>query len=178
MKIIEFSTKQTENPVHFMETGFPDSNVQEWKGMTVFGEFLPDGSLHPMTLRLLAKAREMAGDQNDKAQILLIGDGLTESGKQYFSNGADRIFIYDDPSLANAGPLSYTGILAHFIDNFKPAAMLFAGTPLGRILIANILEYARSVVDEIKDSEGQTELPPVILNSDQKGELVICEIPA
>lgn len=177
MRIIEFGTEQTENGVQFKESFFPDPNVLEWRGVTVFGEIQSDGSLHPMTSMLLAKAVVMAEKQNDKVQLLLIGNGLTESGKKYFANGVDRVFVYDDISLTNTNQTGYTGVLAHFIDNFKPAVMMFLATPLGSILSAKILSYVTSVGIQSEMITGYTMLPPEIRNSDKKGELVICEIP-
>ena len=49
-----------ENTLRYHETSFPDPNVEEWRGVTVFGEFQCGGELHPLTWELLGKAREMA----------------------------------------------------------------------------------------------------------------------
>lgn len=177
MRIIEYTKITPEEITEFRQTSFPDPNTLEWRGVTVFGEFRSDGSLHPMIPTLMAKAHELAAASDDKTQLLLIGTGLVETARQYYAWGADRIFVYDDPSLAHSGPDQNTAILAHFIDNYKPEAMLIADTPMGKILAANILEYAGSTGKELTIQTIEEKPLPLVVDPSHLGELLICEIP-
>lgn len=178
MKIIVGIKVNTENTLRYHETSFPDPNVEEWRGVTVFGEFQSSAGLHPLTLELLEEAREMAAESGDKAQLLLIGNGLVETARKYYAQGADRVFVYDDPSLAAADSERYLRIMAHFIDNYKPAAILFPETELGVLLQKHILDHAEAngnalKVQMIQEGSAAGKAP----DPDHLGELVICEIP-
>ncbi len=123
-----------EGAFEYRESIISAANKAEWQGIAVFGEFLPDGSIHPVALELLGKARELADKISDKVSLILIGSGLVEKARAYFENGADRVFVYDDPELADFDLERYTTVLTHFIENYKPSTILVGGTPLGRAL--------------------------------------------
>lgn len=123
-----------EGAFEYRESIISAANKAEWQGIAVFGEFLPDGSIHPVSLELLGKARELADKIHAKVSLILIGSGLVESARAYWANGADRVFVYDDPQLKAFDLERYTAVMTHFIENYKPAAILVGGTPLGRSL--------------------------------------------
>ena len=178
MRIYSCTENLALNQIEYQVTSFPDPNAEEWRGVTVFGEFLEDGSLHPLTMILLEKARKLADDDNDKAQMLLIGDGLVASARDYFTYGADRIFVYDDPDLATPDTLRHTEIMAHFINNYKPAAILFPQTELSNHLADCILRYAEAWGNKMESfSFREPIIPAGVPNPAHRGELVICEIP-
>ena len=178
MKIIISSKVNAENTVSYHETSFPDPNVEEWRGVTVFGEFQSSGDLHPLTLELLVKAREMAAESGDKAQLLLIGNGLVENARKFYAYGADRVFVYDDPTLAAVEAERYIRVMAHFIDNYKPAAIIFPETELGVLLQKHILDHAESNGNEMKvNTMWEPSIPGKEHDPAHFGELVICEIP-
>ena len=123
-----------EGAFEYRESIISAANKAEWQGIAVFGEFLPDGTIHPVVLELLGKARELADKIGSRVSLVLIGSGLVENARSYFANGADRVFVYDDPLLAAYDTERYTTVLTHFIENYKPSAILVGGTPLGRTL--------------------------------------------
>ena len=123
-----------EGAFEYRENVISAANKEEWRGISVFGEFLPDGTLHPVVPELLGKARELAGKSDEKVNLVLMGDDLLDKAQTYFALGADRVFIYEDPRLVNFDLERYTTVLTHFIDNYKPSTILVGGTPLGRSL--------------------------------------------
>ena len=123
-----------EGAFEYRESIISAANKNEWRGIAVFGEFLPDSTLHPVVPELLGEARRLAAKINSKVSLILIGSGIVENARQYFANGADRIFVYDDPLLSSFDLERYTTVLAHFIENYKPSTILVGGTPLGRSL--------------------------------------------
>ena len=69
-------------------------------------------------------------------------------------------------------------MMAHFIDNYKPAAVLFPESPLASYLQMLILDYAKTKGNELTSSTYTETLAPVPTpDGDKRGELVICEIP-
>lgn len=123
-----------EGAFEYRESIISAANKSEWQGIAVFGEFLPDGTIHPVSLELLGKARELADKISEKVSLVLIGSGLVEKARTFFANGADRVFVYDDPILEFFDLERYTTILTHFIEHYQPSTILVGGTPIGRAL--------------------------------------------
>lgn len=178
MKILQCRKKTSGEIFEISESAFPDPNASEWRGVTVFGEFLPDGTLPSAVMELLGKARQEADRTDDKAQLLLIGSGLVRTARKYFSNGADRVFVYDDPALAVPDSDRYDLVLDHFAENFKPAAIYFFDSQLSRELSGRL--KARIVSAGTLPAAGSSYEESLIApapNPARRGELVICEIP-
>lgn len=178
MIIILCTKNEQENIIDYQTYTFPDGNPEEWRGETVFAELLPDGSLTQDSLSLLGKARAAADQTDDKAQLLLIGDRLVETARDYFANGADRVFVYDDPMLKDCDIERYTTILMHFINNYKPASIYFEQPHPGKELSTRIIESVKQILPFKGETLRKEPVPePLPLDSNRRGELVICEIP-
>ena len=178
MKIILCEQAADKEKKNYREYTFPDGNPEEWRGITIFGELLPDGTPDPAALDLLGKARKIADETDDKAQLLLVGDGLVETARAYFANGADRVFVYDDPALKEYDDEQYAAVLWHFVDNYKPAALYIIQTPCGESLSYDIIKQVKTVMPfdgETAFTEGSPTAPAP--DPSRRGELVICEIP-
>ena len=178
MRIVLCTSSNIKETINYREYLFPDGNPEEWRGITIFGELLPDGTLDPAALDLLGKAREIADETDDKAQLLLIGDGLVETARAYFANGADRVFVYDDPALKEYDDEQYAAVLWHFVDNYKPAALYIIQTPCGESLSYDIIKQVKTVMPFDGETTVTEESPAAAApDSSRRGELVICEIP-
>ena len=178
MRIVICTSSNIKETINYREYLFPDGNPEEWRGVTIFGELLPDGTPDPAALDLLGKARKTADETDDKAQLLLIGDGLVETARAYFANGADRVFVYDDPALKEYDDEQYAAVLWHFVDNYKPAALYFIQTPCGKMLASRIIDRLKTVMPfegETAFTEGSS--AAAAPDPSRRGELVICEIP-
>ncbi len=62
-----------EGAFEYRESIISAANKAEWQGIAVFGEFLPDGTIHPVVLELLGKARELAAKIGSRVARVLIG---------------------------------------------------------------------------------------------------------
>ena len=134
-------------------------------------------TLDPLTPGLLAKARNMADETGDKAQILLIGEGLVETARKYFCF-VDRVFVYDDPGLAAFHPEHYIDVFWHFIENYKPAALFIRNSESMRPLIDAVLTKTGDYLGCTSEvSEFTLSCSNPVCDPDHRGELVICEIP-
>lgn len=180
MKIIICTMDENPGKIKCHELNFQDGNPEEWRGVTVYGEFTSDehsAELSPAACALLGQARQTASESDDKAQLLLIGNGHVETARNYFSF-VDRVFVYDDPELSDFDAPHCTAVSLHFIKNYKPAAVYIRNTKPMQPVIDAVLrgtgEYLESQA-EISDYELDRMIPEA--DPDHRGELVICEIP-
>ena len=104
----------------------------DWKGVCVFAEFL-NGQLHPVTLELIGKARELA-QENMSVSVVLPGYSVIETAKMLCGYGADTVYIYDNDSLASFEPIRFAACVADCIRRIRPAIVLFGATNVGRSL--------------------------------------------
>jgi len=180
MKIIICTMDENPGKIKCHELLFRDGNPEEWRGVTVFGEFTPDGNsgeLSPAAGALLGQACQTAAQSDDKAQLLLIGNGLVETARKYFSF-ADRVFVYDDPVLNDFDAPHCTAVFLHFIKNYKPAAVYIRNSEAMQPVIDAVLLGTGEYL-ECQAEISNYELDRMIPKSDPNhlGELVICEIP-
>jgi electron transfer flavoprotein alpha subunit len=106
------------------ESGGTKLSKTDWLDIAVWGRidkcFQPDAE----TKTLLARASALARTAKVKTSLVLSGSGLLPHGRSYFKSGADRVFLYDHPSLVNDSAETDAILLAHFIPEFKPAVLL------------------------------------------------------
>lgn len=136
-----------------------------------------DYSLDLLTPGLLAEAGKKADETGDKAQILLIGEGLVERARKYFCL-VDRVFVYDDPKLLAFDPEHYIDVFWHFIENYKPAALFIRNSENMRPVVDAILAKTGNYLGCTAEvSEFTLSCSDPVCDPDHRGELVICEIP-
>ena len=178
MKIVLCKIDEKDNSTVYQEFLFQDGNPEEWRGETVYGELLPDGSLSPTAMVFLGKAHDNAALTNDKVQLILVGETLVETARSYFTDGVDRIFVYDDPKLCIYDPDQYTSVLMHFINNYKPAAVYFEHNQNIHELCDRLIESVKTILPFEEEKIVRESTPKRILSGQKnRGELVICEIP-
>jgi len=108
-----------------------------WRGVTVFAEER-EGKVHPVTLELLGKARELASVINHPVYALLIGYNQEKIAEELLHYGADRVYLYDDKALENFTISPYTAVFTDFIEKVKPSSILVGATNLGRSLAPRV----------------------------------------
>lgn len=108
-----------------------------WRGVAVYAQVQEDG-LHPVSLELLGKARELASVTGEPVTAVLVGSGVDAQARELTSFGADRVYVYDHPELEhfNVGP--YSNCFYDFIQQTKPSAILVGATNLGRSLAPRV----------------------------------------
>mgnify|MGYP000586277773 CR=1 FL=1 len=105
----------------------------EWQGVAVVAEMV-GSNVHPVTLELIGKARELAGKTGQTVYCVLIGHEVAEKADELLAYGADEVFVYDDPALEHFRIEPYAAVLEEFINAKHPSAVLVGGTPSGRSL--------------------------------------------
>jgi electron transfer flavoprotein alpha subunit len=92
------------------------------------------GVIHPATLELIGKARELADSLEVKVGVALAGYGAEGLARQLIISGADNIYYVDHELLNHFDPLAVRKAVAGVISEHWPQIVLFAATPAGRVL--------------------------------------------
>jgi len=108
-------------------------DLTSWRGVLVFAE--QHGSvIHPVAYELLGKGRELADRLSEPLYAVVLGKDVKPKTKELVSRGADRVFVYDDPSLESFRDDPYTDVLAGACREVKPSIFLIGATSIGRSL--------------------------------------------
>lgn len=114
-----------------------------WKGIAVYVDH-QEGKIHPVTLELIGKAREMASKIGHPVYALFMGTGIGEAAEELRHYGVDQVFVYDDPALKHFRIEPYTAVFEDFIQNNQPTIVLVGGTSVGRSLAPRIAARCRT----------------------------------
>ncbi|MFA4836223.1 MAG: electron transfer flavoprotein subunit alpha [Dehalococcoidia bacterium] len=106
------------------------------KGVWVFAE-QREGKIKDVVFELLAKGRELAQSLNTEICAVCLGHNV-KGINQLFEHGADKVYLFDDPALAQFQDDIYTQCLTDLIREHKPQIMIAGATSLGRAFIPRI----------------------------------------
>ncbi|MEN6339459.1 MAG: electron transfer flavoprotein subunit alpha [Clostridiaceae bacterium] len=115
----------------------PALDKSAWRGVAVFAE-RREHTIHPVTLELLGKAKELACVTREPVYALLIGSETEDIAGELLHYGADKVFVYDDPVLERFTVSPYTAAFCDFIERVKPSSILVGATSLGRSLAPKV----------------------------------------
>ena len=116
----------------------PSVDKSKWRGVAVVTEINPDGSLHPVGLELLGKARELADRIHHPVMAVVIGSKVDAVVEKVLAYGADEVYAYDDPALEHFRIEPYANVLEDFISAIRPSSILVGGTVNGRSLAPRV----------------------------------------
>lgn len=105
-------------------------------GVWVFAE-QRDGLLKSISYELLTRGRELADTLETELSAICLGHNVSDVQK-LISYGADKVYLVDDPALANQPEDLYTGELVSLIRQHKPEIVLIGATSLGRSFIPRV----------------------------------------
>ena len=112
-------------------------HLDTYRGIWVIAE-QRDSTVHPVTLELLGKARELAQQRSAEVAAVLLGSGISALPPLLIRHGADLIYTCDAPLLKHYRTLPYARIIAELIVERKPETVLFGATTMGRDLAPRI----------------------------------------
>lgn len=115
----------------------PKVDKSLWKGIAVYVDHV-EGEIHPVTLELLGKARELADKINQPVQALFLGSNIEDKAEELLHYGVDTVYVVDDPALLDFKIESYTAAFEAYINEIKPSAILVGATSVGRQLAPRI----------------------------------------
>ncbi|MBN2386952.1 MAG: electron transfer flavoprotein subunit alpha/FixB family protein [Anaerolineales bacterium] len=101
-----------------------------------------DGRIADVSLELLGKSRELAGQLQGQVWALLAGHQVGQLPGQIIQAGADHVLLAEDPELQLYRTLPYTRLALDLIEKHRPYIFLIGATPVGRDLAPRIASAA------------------------------------
>ena len=116
-----------------------------WNGVCVFIETDHEG-IHPVSIELIGKARELASVINHKVYAILVCDSkrTKEFTDEILSYGVDEVAVYNHELLDEFNLERYARCVMDFISIYKPNTVLYGGTALGRSLAPRVAAHFRN----------------------------------
>jgi len=93
-----------------------------------------DGKVHSVTYELLGKGRELADKSGAELSSVLLGYQMGKEASELICYGADRVFLYDHPSLREFNVVRYKENIVSLVKEEKPEIFLVGATRIGRTL--------------------------------------------
>ena len=84
--------------------------MAENKGVMVCGE-VSEGKLAAITKELLGGGRTLADALSEELSIVLMGSGIGDLANEMIAFGADKVYVVDDPLLADYQTDSYLAVM-------------------------------------------------------------------
>lgn len=107
--------------------------MKEYSGIMVFAE-QEDGRTHPIAYELLGKGRELADKLGAELSSVLLGHRMRREAEELIYYGADRVFLYDHPSLREFDVVRYKQNVVSLVREERPEIFLIGATLVGRTL--------------------------------------------
>ena len=108
-----------------------------YKGVWVYAE-QRHGEISSVVFELLNKGNELAKTLNVPLSAILIGSNISAKAQDLINRGADKVYVYDDPILAEFQDDPYSCILADLIKEEKPEIVLMGATNIGRSFASRV----------------------------------------
>lgn len=110
--------------------------IEGYQGVWVFAE-QRGGKLKSVSYELVSEGRKLADKLGAELSAVCIGHNVG-GVEELISCGADRVYLADDPSLADHHEDYYTKLLLDLIREHKPAVLLAGATAMGRSFIPRV----------------------------------------
>ena len=117
------------------------------------------GVVHPVAFELLGKGRELADRLSVELSAVLLGHDIQEEAAELVHYGADVVYVFDHPFLAEFDVVQYSRNIVKLAKETNPSVFLFGATRLGRSLAPRVAAALRTgltadCVDLGLDEEG------------------------
>ena len=122
-----------EKAIVKLETKVDKVDKSQWKDILVFAE-AHGGRLHPVSLELIGKAKELAGPVGFSVKAVLVGSGLSAFADELRHYGVSEVAVYDDEALSFFRADAYAACMEDYIKYAHPSVVLVGATSLGRSL--------------------------------------------
>ena len=101
------------------------------------------GDMQSITYELLGAARSLADKLGTGVSAFLLGNNVSALTERLIHNGADEVFLVDDPALEEYSTLTYRRGIIAIMNQFTepPPIILMGATTIGRDLAPRIAAY-------------------------------------
>ena len=165
-KMCKLCTKKSDGIIEYVEEEAAVTvDKSLWRGVCVFANVEGD-KIHRVTYELCGKAQELASVTGHPVYSIMIGHNLEKQAEELLRYGVDKVFLYDDPALAEFRIEPYTAAFCDFIDKIKPSSILVGATELGRQLAPRVAARCRTgltadcTVLEMKENSDLVQIRP------------------
>lgn len=151
--------------MEFVETEVLVIDKSLWKGIGVYVDHV-DGDIHPVTMELIGKAKELAAVVNYPVYCIFIGYNIKDKAQELLYYGVDEVFVYDYEELKDFRIEPYTAAFEDFVNKVKPSSLLVGATTVGRSLAPRVAARFRTgltadcTILEIKENTDLVQIRP------------------
>lgn len=136
--------KGPEGVVEFVEDeSRPTVDKSKWNGIAIYVDHV-DGDIHPVTLELIGKGKELAAKINHPVYCVFIGHNIKAKAEELLQYGVDEVFVYDYEELKDFRIEPYTAAFENFVNKIQPSSILVGATTVGRSLAPRIAARFRT----------------------------------
>jgi len=135
--------KGPQGIMEFIEEEVVKVDKSSWKGIGVYVDHV-EGEIHPVTMELIGKAKELAAVVNFPVYCVFIGHHITDKAKELLYYGVDEVFVYDYEELNHFRIEPYTAAFEDFVKTVRPSSLLVGATTIGRSLAPRVAARFRT----------------------------------
>ncbi len=132
-----------EEAVLRLETREDSVDKSKWNDILVFAE-VSGGRLHPVSLELIGKGRELAKNVGYQVKAVLVGKGAADFAEELRHYGVSEAAVYDDEALFCFRADAYASCVEDYIRYARPSVVLVGATSLGRSLAPRLAARFRT----------------------------------
>jgi electron transfer flavoprotein alpha subunit len=146
--------------MEFIEDEVKTVDKNQWKGIAVYVDHV-EGDIHPVTLELIGKAKELAAKVDFPVYCLFLGSNIEDKAQELLHFGVDEVFVYDKEELKDFRIEPYAAAFEDFINKVKPSTILVGATTIGRSLAPRMAARFRTGLTAdctVLDIKGNTDL--------------------
>jgi electron transfer flavoprotein alpha subunit len=114
-----------------------DARAATARGVWVLAE-QRGGVMPEVVAELLGQGGRLAVDLGVDLSAVLLGAGVEDLAAELFALGADKVYLADDPRLADFNDDIYCEVVAGLIKKYQPEILLAGATALGRSLAPRV----------------------------------------
>ncbi len=133
VEVCEFAALEMEEG----EPVAPAVDLSAYRGVWVFAE-QRKGKISTVVQELLNEGRKLADRLDTHLSAVLLGHDISNRASWLIAHGADRVYVFDDPILADFNGDAYATVLADLIEKEKPEIVLTGATAIGRSFIPRV----------------------------------------
>ena len=122
-----------EKAIIKLETKVDSVDKSKWRDILVFAE-VSGGRLHPVSLELIGKAKELAAPIGFHVKAVLLGEKVDAFAQELRHYGVSQVAVYDSPELSFFRADAYAACVEDYIQFAHPSVVLVGATSLGRSL--------------------------------------------
>lgn len=143
-KMCRICVKQKPDIFQFIEDEIVEAiDKSLWQGILVYVDHF-EGSIHPVTIELIGKAKELAKKSSQRVYCLLAGNEVKHLADELLEYGVEKVFVYESPALKHFRIEPYASVFESFVKKVKPSVVLVGGTPIGRSLAPRVAARFRT----------------------------------